>query len=309
MDLLGGSYILGVWHKTKKEQMISEVNDNKLFKTKIHFKTIIEEGFRIIDENKSVFNIYHALFKRYIYSFESLSLLLKDFDNDKRYREHPISIVLRASLLDYLTILYLATFQAEKKLDSKLARNYEQEIDKLTSEQIRRLMSIPENDKKASLYNHSDFCQTVDEFRKKFNHLFDPNIPIDYNKPGKSLRYQYQDDIKPGTIRKRLDSLANRIENIRYQDAFYLYDLYSKYDHFGTASMLLEYTHIDTVTKNILGSIFHIAEGIGFCIDLMKEETSCISNFDKINSEINFLRGSIHAKTLYLSPEYKANYQ
>lgn len=289
--------------------MISELNQNKFFKTKIHFKVILEEGFRIIDENKSTFNLYHSLFKRYIYSFESLNILLKDYDDNKRYREHPISIVLRAGLLDYLITLYLATFQAEKKAKPELAKTYEEEIDKLTSEQIRRLISIAEVDKKNSHYNHSDHCKDVDMFKKLFNHLFDPEIPIDYNKPGKSLRYQYNDDIKTTTIRERLDKVASGLENIHYQDVFYLYGLYSKYDHFGTASMLLEYTDIDTVSANILGSIFHICEGIGFCIDMMKEETYCKSDFEKIDYELSLLRGKIHTKTLWLSPEYKAKHQ
>ncbi len=275
--------------------MISELNQNKLSKTKVHFEVILEEGFKIIDENKSAFNIYHTLFKRYIFGLESLNILLKDYNIDKRYREHPISIVLRASLLDYLITLYLATFQAEKKFNPKLEVNYKREIDKLTSEQIRRIINVHENDKKSMFYIHSEHCETVDMFKEQFSHLFNADSPIDYNKPGKSLIYQSNDNIKNSTIRQRLDSVAHRLENIRYKDVFYLYDLYSKYDHFGTASMLLEHTDIDTVSTNILGSIFHICEGIGFCIDLMQEEALCKSNFDKINNEISLLRGVIHA--------------
>jgi len=284
--------------------MISELNKNKFFKTKIHLKVILEEGFKIIDENKHTFNIYHSLFKRYIYSFESLSILLHDYSHKKRYREHPISIVLRAGLLDYLIILYLASFQAEKKLDSNLELKYNEEIDKLVSEQIRRIINVDKIDKTNHFYNHSEHCQLVDILKKEYQHLFDSNSPIDYNKPGKSLRYQYKDDIKSTTIRKRLDKVSHRLQNIHYEDVFYLYDLYSKYDHFGTASMLLEHTDIDIVSSNILGSIFHICEGIGFSIDLMKEESNCKSDFKKIQNELALLRGIIHSKTLYLSPEY-----
>lgn len=240
---------------------------------------------------------------------ESLNILLKDFDEEKRYREFAIPIVLRASLLDYLTILYLATFQSEKKINPALSINYEIEIDKLISEQIRRLISIAENDKQTSFYKHSDLYEAVDLFREKFYHLFDPNIPIDYNKPEKSLRYKSQDDIKSTTIRKRLDFVASGLIDIHYQDVFYLYDLYSKYDHFGTASMLLEYMDIDTTSSNILSAIFHIAEGIGFCTDLMKDETACNSNFDKLDYEISLLRGTVNTKTLHLSPEYKQRHQ
>ncbi len=289
--------------------MISELNENKFFKTKVHLKVILEEGFRIIDENKSNFNIYYSLFKRFIYSFESLSLLLKDYDQNKRHREFPISIVLRAGLLDYLIILYLATFQAQKKSNPELTETYEKEIDKLVSEQIRRFINIAEKDKQYKHYNHSDHRKDVDMFTKLFPDLFDPKIPIDYNKPGKSLRYQQKDDLTTRVIRKWLDKVSDGLKNIHYQDVFYLYDLYSKYDHFGTASMLLEYTDINTVSANIFGSIFHICEGIGFCTDLMKEEMFCKSDFEKLDYELAVLRGTVNTKTLYLSPEYKKRYE
>lgn len=289
--------------------MISELNENKLFKTKIHFKIILEEGFRIIEENKSEFNIYHSLFRRYIYGFESLSLLLNDFNADKKFREQSISIILRAGLLDYLTTLYLATFQAEKKLDPNLTVNYENEVDKIMCEQIRRIFNVSEYDKKFSFRNHQEFCETVDIFYEKFSNLFDKTKPINYNKPASSLRFKSQDDIKSTVIRNRLDSVADRLENIRYGDVFYLYDVYSKYDHFGMTSMIFEHMDVDLVCGNILGAIFHISEGIDFCKDLLVEEANCKSNFEKIYTEICLLRGTIHTKTLWLSPEYKASHQ
>lgn len=277
--------------------MISESNKYKFAEARPHFKLILEEGFKIIDENKSIINIYHSLFKRFIFSFESLNVLLKDYNINKRSREHPIAIVLRASLLDYLLVLYLVTYQAEKKLDSKFKSTYNEVIDRLVSEQIRRIINVNEKDKKYHFYNHSEHCQTVDLLKQSYSHLFDSKIPIDYNKPGKSLIYNQKDDINNKTIRKRLDSVSHRLENIRYEDAFYMYDLYSKYDHFGTASMLLESTDVNTVSTNILGSIFHICEGIGFCIDLMKEEALCQSNFGNITNELGFVRGIIYSKT------------
>lgn len=289
--------------------MISELNENKLFQTKVHLEVILKEGFKIIEENEFSFNIYFSLFKRYIYSFESLNLLLLDYDQNKRYREHPISIVLRAGLLDYLITLYLATYQAQKKSDPRFKPIYEKEIDKLVSEQIRRYLNVSEKDKQFVHYNQDDYRKDVDMFKKMFSRLFNPDIPIDYNKPGKSLRYQQKEDITTTTIRKRLDEVKNGLENIHYQDVFYLYNLYSKYDHFGTTSMLLEYSDIEIVITNILGSIFHICEGIGFCIELMIDEVSCKSDFKELENRLAQLRGTVYTKTLYLSPEYKERHQ
>jgi hypothetical protein len=50
-------------------------------------------------------------------------------------------------------------------------------------------------------------------------------------------------------------------------------------------------------------------KSIGFWTDLMKDETSCNSNFDKLDYKIGLLRGTIYTKTLYLSPEYKLTHQ
>jgi hypothetical protein len=271
-------------------------SEDKLLKTKEHLQILLDEGFKIVNENRFEFNLYHSLFRRNIYGLESINLLLNDFNSNKKFREHSISILLRASLLDYLTTIYLLTFQLEKKHDPSFSKAYEIEVDKLMSEQIRRSLMISDYDKKISFSDHKEYCQTIDIYREKFSNLFDLTKPIDYNKPSNSLKYKFQDDLKYKVIKNRLDSFSNKMEGIHYDDVFYLYNIYSKYDHFGTTSMLFENMNFDLVLNNFLASIFHISEGIGFCIDLMIEETNCKSDFEKINSEIGLIRGIIHSK-------------
>lgn len=45
--------------------------------------------------------------------------------------------------------------------------------------------------------------------------------------------------------------------------------------------MFLENMEINKICDNILWSIFHITDGIGFCVDLLKDEVNCKSNFEK----------------------------
>ncbi len=271
-------------------------NEDKLLKTKEHLEILLDEGFKIVNENRFEFNLYHSLFRRNIYGLESINLLLNDFNSNKKFREHSISILLRASLLDYLTTIYLLTFQLEKKHDSSLSKAYENEVNKLMSEQIRRSLMLSDYERKISFLDDTEYCKTIDIYREKFGNLFDSTKPIDYKKPSNSLKYKAQDDLKSQVIKKRLDSFSNKMEGIHYDDVFYLYNIYSKYDHFGTTSMLFENMNFDLVLNNFLASIFHISEGIGFCIDLMIDETNCKSNFEKINSEIGLIRGIIHSK-------------
>lgn len=280
--------------------MLSELHENKLFQTQIHLKVIIKEGLRIIRENKKEFNVYHSLFRRYIYCLETISLLIIDFN--KRYTEQSIAIVLRASLLDYLTTLYLRTFYVEKKAGIKsLKSSYDEEFDKLLSEQIRRILTVSNKDKSTNAYNHEKFRKSVDTMYKNFTTLFDETKPLDYNKPENSLRYKRRDDITPAEIRKRLDNFSKNLKTIDYLKVFSLYDIYSKYDHFGVMSMLLEYMDINEVCDNMLWSIFHITDGISFCVDLLKDEVGCNSDFEKMLNEIDYLRGVIYAKTFWLS--------
>lgn len=202
--------------------------------------------------------------------------------------------------------MYIRTYQSEKNLGGRKERiEYQNVINKLKSEQIRRFLNVPEAEKKTSTYNHSEFSKLVDSLHETFNYLFDNSKTIDYNKPSKCLIYGASHDIKPKVIRKRFDGFSKNSLQIDYQQVFKLYDIYSKYDHFGVASMALEYTTINEICGNMFLSIFHLTDGISFCIDLLKEETKSKSDFDKLLNEIPYLRGTIYTNTLYLSEDYK----
>lgn len=288
--------------------MLSELYENKLFQTRIHFKIILEEGFRIVKENDQKLNVYHSIFRRYIYCLDTINLLITDFDSETKYREQSIAIVLRASLLDYLTTLYLKTFHSEKKAGVKsLKSSYDEEFDKLLSEQIRRILTVSPKDKNTSAYNHDRFCNSVNTMYRNFTTLFDQSKPIDYVNPENSLKYKRKDDISSNEIRKRLDNFSKNLKGIDYLHVFSLYDIYSKYDHFGVMSMLLEHMDINEVCENMLWSVFHITDGISFCVDLLKDEVGNQSDFDKMLKEIDYLRGVIYTKTYWLSNEYKEN--
>ncbi len=166
-------------------------------------------------------------------------------------------------------------------------------------------MTISESDKKSPTYNRNKFSKKVDSYRKIFHHLFDHTKLIDYNKPSKSLIYNASDDIKPSVILKRLDGFSKDSMKLNYKEVYGLYDVYSKYDHFGIASMTLEHLTINEICENMFWSIFHITDAISFCVDLLKDETGSKSNFETMFKEIDYLRGTIFTKTLYLSESYK----
>lgn len=286
--------------------MLTELNENKLIQIRVHFRNILKEGFRLIEENSAYFNIYQSLFRRYIYAFDSLNILTRDFDHTKTYRAQSIAVILRASLLDTLIILYLKTFQFEKERGSDNGKvDYQNEVDKLYSEQIRRFITVTEPDKKTAIYDHKEFCEMVDKIHKTFDFLFIEDTTIDYNKPSKSLKYNSKEDITNRKIRNRLDSFSDQLKDYDYVEIFSLYDIYSKYDHFGVASMALEYNSPNEICDHMFWSIFHLADGITFCIDLLLKEAGSKSDFKQIHYELSCLRGVVYTKHLYLSPKYK----
>lgn len=285
---------------------LSELNENKLLKIKAHLKSIVSQGFELISENNSNFDVYESLFKRFIQCFESVNLLLNGIENNKNYRHYPIAIILRASILDYLTILHLKTFHLEKKAGIKNEKsNYNQEYEKLLSDQIRRIISISETEKNNTSYNHNQFCNHVNGIYSCFEYLFDKSIPLDYSFPEKSLKHKRRDVISIPIIRKRLIMFSENLIGIDYEEILNLYNIYSKYDHFGVVSILLESFNINEICDHIFSSLFHLGDGISFCVDFLKEESKSSSNFESFFNEIDSLRGTIYTEHLYLSESYK----
>ncbi len=290
--------------------MLSELNQNKLFKMKIHLKVILEDGLKIAKENHRTFNVYENLFNRYISCFESINILVEGLDKENAFRSYSIAIILRSSLLDYLTILYLRTFYVEKRAGVKNEKtSYDKEYDKLLSEQVRRLLTVSEKDKQTLGYDHEKFCEFVNVIYTNFNKFFDKNKLLNYSKPSESLIYKRKDDINPATIRKRLDQFAKYTQGIDYLTVFTLYDIYSKYDHFGTASIIYANSDINDVFGNMFIALFHITDGVGFCMDFLKEEVGNKTDFSKIDNEINYLRGTLYTDHLHLSGQFKKKYE
>ncbi|WP_282043412.1 hypothetical protein [Winogradskyella flava] len=286
--------------------MISETNENKLFKLHQHFDVILEDGLEIIKKKHDSFNVYENLFNRFISCFDSIQKLISGLDDKNLHRAYPIAIILRASLLDYLTILYLRTYFLEAQAGIKGAKtSYKIEYDKLLSEQLRRLIMSYGKEKNHPAFEIKKYQKFIDTIYEHYTEFFNPDIPIDYSNPVKSMKYGRKDEITTTVIRKRLDHFAPNMTRIDYLTVFTLYDIYSKHDHFGMASILFSKSNINDVLDYIFRSIFNISDGLGVCIDFLNEELESKEDFSKIDNEIPYLRGTLHTKKLYLSDEYK----
>jgi hypothetical protein len=149
-------------------EQLNDLNFNKVCRTRHVLSDIVNESFSLIkdieeSEKSRTFNMYLSFFTRFVYSLETTQTLLADFHRGKTFREHSIAIVLRASLLDYLTLLYLETYKVEPKANSEGEQiNYNTELEKLLTSQIRRSFNIHEGIKQSKYFNRSSFRKYVD---------------------------------------------------------------------------------------------------------------------------------------------------
>lgn len=287
---------------------LNDLNHNKVIRLRALLNDIVKDGFSIINKfngkTKHISVItYLSYFQRFIYCFESVQILLKDFEKNKAFHEYSIAILLRASLLDLLTILYLKSYYLELDEESiKVEPNYNSEFGKLLSSQIRRSFNVKKHteDFKPEIFN-----SFVDRIRENYSYLFRNDISIDYNRPSKSLIYSNHDDeISLQKIEKRLNSVANQ-SNKDHINIFYFYDLYSKYDHFGIIGINLMKMEINDIFQNILKSLYYIVEGVSYCMEFMRNEENIENEYENIRNQCGALRGTVITKYLYLSDEYK----
>jgi len=254
-------------------------------------------------------DVYASFFIRFANCLEATKTLLADFHKGKPYREHSIALLLRASLLDYLTMLYLETYYIEYRNNPKTeCPNYKTELEKLLSSQIRRIISISELDKQGKHFNKHSFNEYIDKVYLKYNFLFEPSVKLDYNKPSNSLKYKNgNDEITNTKIRIRLDNVM-RDSDINYVHVFSLYDIYSKYDHFGLISMSLKNMDTNEAFENMKNSLHYVLDGISRCMYILKNHYAIACNYNQIIKQIRELRGVFYTDYLVVSEDYKQKY-
>lgn len=291
---------------------LTELYENKLFMIRELLPEIVETGLKVCDKyfrrNKHiVLNVYASYFQRFIYSLDSVDTLLQEIEINKPFRCDSITLILRASLLDFLTILYLKSYYEEINTDAnKNEQNYDSEFRKLLSSQIRRSLMISHIDKESKNYNQDSFKDYVDIVFKNCNYLFKPGATIDYNNPAASLiDSKPSDDIKTINIRKRLQILEKQGRVTNHIHIYSLYDLFSKHDHFGMISILYQWMDLSEKLENIFWSFYYIVDGISFSMEHLRQDEDIENEYKLIREQCGHLKGVVFTKSLFLSDEYK----
>lgn len=282
---------------------LSSINTKKLTRIIDHLDNIFPTGFNVLNKfygksNHITTNVYASYFQRFNSCFESTSILLKEFSQNKFHLEYPISILLRASLLDCLTLLYLRSYYEEINSESnKTHPNFDSEFGKLLSSQLRRILSLSKQDKESTRFNAESFKKTVDIMMASYSYLFNDPENVDYNNPTKSLIYgdYKKHEIKNSKIRRRLDEVYKDSPQTHLH-IFYLYDIYSKHDHFGLMSIALLKMDINEVFENFTWALYYIIDGYYYSLEFLRQEEEIEMEYKSLRLNCGLLGGTIRSK-------------
>lgn len=254
-------------------------------------------GFEIIEkvENKT-FNvdvlIYRDLFERFIFCFNSVRLLFKDYNEITFSNDFAITILLRTSLVDFLNVVYLKLHYQEYETEKNSNQNYKTELGKILCSHIRRTLDRSNKEYSSGNFSEQNYTKTTLALYKDFNFLFETNKEFNIKDPCSTLIYK--NEISNKTIINKIKSQEDiRIRN--YGRAIGLFELYSKYEHYGILSRRFQRVDINERFRNIIDSLDLLSVGIMYSIsffqniiDIKDEKQLLFNNLGRLERIIDF---------------------
>lgn len=295
-------------------ERLSKFNSDKIIKIRLLLKEIVPIGFTILknyDEGKSK-NIYITFYANYIVRFmscyHSVHTLLIDFEKDKAINEYAIALLLRASLLDCLTLLYFKSYLKEEQNNPSLMDDsiHDAKIIKFLTSHIKRVFkSQISNKKNNGIFKKITIKEMVDFFKAEYNILFKEDFVINYSDPSAALKYGAENELETSNMLFRLDD-ENHASNNDYKLINQLYNIYSKYDHFGILTKIYQNLNINDIFQNILTSLHFMIEGINYSLKFIEYGMKNKADFELIRQRLGELKyTTTNKKFIYISPELR----
>lgn len=243
---------------------------------------ISDMGFNIIEkvENKTV-NVdiltYRDYFERFIFCFDSIKLLLIGYNEKTFSKDFTIALVLRSSLVDFLNVIYLKIYYQEYNPSIQTENNYKTELGKTLCSHLRRVFDRFKKEYLSGNFKEQDYTKTINRFYNDYIFLFDPDMKFDIKDPARNLIFKKE--ISNKMIIDKISSQSD-IRTRNYGRAIGLFELYSKYEHYGILSRRTQRVDVNERFRNILESLELLIEGAIFAIsffrmiiDIKNEET------------------------------------
>lgn len=173
--------------------------------------------------------IHLNFLERFTNCLYSVFPLMKEFQTN-RWVEMGIGLTLRASLLDFMTFLYLESFKPENG-EVNTAGGYEKQLNDFLCDTVRNTLKYIKVNKDVGMLSQQEYQDHLNALYGKYNALFKPNQPLDISRP--------QDSLIGGEFATAVNLFKRIYQNTSTKIHAGVYDAYvyySKYEHFGIVS-------------------------------------------------------------------------
>lgn len=255
---------------------LSELNIQKRDLICNSLESISIIGSEIINkvENKTLnidVLIYRDLFERFIFCFSSVGLLFKDYNESTFSNDYAISILLRTSLIDFLNVVYLKIHHNEYETEKESKQNYKTELGKFLCSHLKRVFDRMNKEYLSGNFSDQNYSKTILALKNDYIFLFEKDSEFNIKEPWKTLIYKKE--ISNKTIIDKLKTQPDlRVRN--YGRAIGLFDLYSKYEHYGILSRRFQRVDINERFRNVNESLDLLIIGAEYAITFFQYITN-----------------------------------
>lgn len=196
--------------------------------------------------------------ERFVFNLDSIKILLQHY-KIKPNVETAIGLIIRASLLDFMTIAYLSSYQADikSKDDKEGEEKFNKQFDGLISDQIFNTIKYLKLTRDIGLITQSDYKTALENSWHNYSFVF-TDTTIDYEKPEKKLISREHKSPKELFTRIHNHPLTNKFSIV-----YDLYTYYSKYEHFGIMTHFIQRQGLDNDFTTMITAMKYMVRGIG----------------------------------------------
>lgn len=226
--------------------------------------------------------------ERFTHNLEAINILLREYKN-KPNIETSIGLTIRASLLDFIVITYLSTYQADivSKDDKENEAKFNKQFDGLMAEQVHYTLKYLKLAKDVGQIKNDEYKIAIENTCFTYSFLF-KNKTIDYQNPEKNL---INTELK--SVKDYFKRIHNHPLTKKFSIVYDLYTYYSKYEHFGIMTHFIQRQGLNNDFDTMIASMKYMTRGIGasfaflsYPIDKLKSEKE---EMDKLQNDFDTL--------------------
>jgi len=207
-------------------------------------------------------------------ALESIKILLSVFPFQPRI-ETSLGLTLRASLLDFMTIVYWASYDTDQTVSpEESGQNLNNQIEVIASDQIKYTLSYLKNMKEVGYVSAIQYNTCLQNLYKNFDFLFT------FNSESNEHELKHKKGIS--TV-KMFHRIKSQPLTSKFALAYDLYMYYSKYEHHGLMTHFMQRENLNQDHDRVIYSIQYILRGYGFLLHFLNDPP------DKFETEINQL--------------------